>query len=288
MLQTLAQPLVNGILLGGLYALIGVGMSLIFGIMRLTNLAHGDLLVVSSYLSFVMMRSWGMNPVVTLILVVPVMFVFGYVVQALLLNRVLGKGDEAPLLITFGMSIILQNVLMAIFTPDARTLTSHLATKSLDVASYLSIPWIYVVNFLASCAVILILSLFFQHTFLGRAIRAASDDGQVAKLLGINIKRIYGVAMGLAMMTAAIAGVLIGMTFNFYPTTGTQYLIIAFGVVVIGGMGSLVGTLVAGIILGLAQVLGAHFFGTGVQLLSGYLVLLIMLAIKPQGLFART
>lgn len=288
MFQILAQPMLNGILLGGLYALIGVGMSLIFGIMRLTNLAHGDLLVVSSYLSFAMIQVLGLNPLITLVGVIPLMFLLGYALQALLLNRVLGKGDEAPLLITFGMSIILQNVLLTIFTPDARSLITPLATKSINISNYLSVPWIYLINFLVGIGVILILSLFFQYTFLGRAIKAASDDGEVAKLMGINIRRIYKVAMGIAMMTASIAGVLVGMTFNFYPYTGTQYLIIAFGVVVIGGLGSLTGTMIAGIILGLAQVLGAHFFGTGMQLLSGYIVLLLMLALKPQGLFSRT
>lgn len=288
MLQSLAQPLVNGILLGGLYALIGIGMSMIFGIMKLTNLAHGDLLVLSSYLSFAMIKALGINPLITIILIIPLMFIVGYTIQGTLLNRILGEGPESPLLVTFGISIILQNSLLAVFTPDARSLESSLATKSITITSFLSIPVIYLIDFVAGCIVILILSLFLQRTYQGRAIRAASDDGNVAKLMGINIKRIYNIAMGIAMMTASVAGVLVGMTFNFYPYTGTQYLIIAFGVVVIGGLGSMAGTLVAGIILGLAQVLGAHFFGTGMQLLSGYIVLLIMLAIRPQGLFARS
>lgn len=288
MLQGLAQPIVNGILLGGLYAAIGIGMSMIFGIMRLTNLAHGDMLVLSSYLSFVFIKYFGLNPLSSLVLVIPLMFVIGYVIQSSLLNRVLGRGAEPPLLVTFGISIILQNTLLAIFTPDARSLSSNLVTKSIALTSNVSIPVIYLVDFLVGGFVILILSLYLKYTYQGQAIRAASDDGNVAKLMGINIKWIYSIAMGIAMAASGVAGVLVGMTYNFYPNTGTQYLIIAFGVVVIGGLGSMAGTLAAGIILGLAQVLGAHFLGTGMQLLSGYIVLLAVLVLRPQGLFTRT
>lgn len=282
------QTIVNGILLGGLYAVIGIGMSMIFGIMRLTNLAHGDLMVLASYLSFVVITGLGVHPLITLLLVIPMMFLVGFLVQNTLLNRVLGKGMEPPLLVTFGLSIILQNALLLVFTPDARTLNSALSTKNIVVSESLNVPVIYLVDFIAGVVVILVLNQFFQRTYLGRAIRAASDDEDAAKLMGINTKRIYGYAMGIAMVTAAVAGVLVGMTFTFYPHTGTQYLIIAFGVVVIGGLGSMNGTLLAGIILGLAQLLGAYFLGAGFQLLSGYIVLLAVLALRPQGIFART
>lgn len=282
------QTIVNGILLGGLYAVIGIGMSMIFGIMRLTNLAHGDLMVLASYLSFVVITGLGVHPLITLLLVIPMMFLVGFLVQNTLLNRVLGKGMEPPLLVTFGLSIILQNALLLVFTPDARTLTSSLSTQNIVISESLNIPVIYLVDFIAGVVVILALNQFFQRTYLGRAIRAASDDEDAAKLMGINTKRIYGYAMGIAMVTAAVAGVLVGMTFTFYPHTGTQYLIIAFGVVVIGGLGSMNGTLLAGIILGLAQLLGAYFLGAGFQLLSGYIVLLAVLALRPQGIFART
>ena len=286
-IQDYAQPILQGILLGGLYAVIGVGMSMIFGIMRLTNLAHGDLMILASYSSFVAITLLGIHPLISLVIVVPLMFVVGFVVQNYLLNRVLGKGMEPPLLVTFGLSIILQNALLWRFTHDGKTLTSELATMSIPVTDYLSIPVIYLLDFVIGALIILGLSQFFQRTYLGRAIRAASDDEEVAKLMGISTRRIYGYAMGIALMTAAVAGVLVGMTFTFYPETGTQYLIIAFGVVVIGGMGSMVGTLVAGIILGLAQLIGAQIFGTGIQLLAGYLILLFVLAVRPQGIFAR-
>lgn len=204
------------------------------------------------------------------------------------LNRVIGEGPEPPLIITFGISILIQNALLTVFKPDAQTLNTVFAAQSISITEFLNIPVIYLLDFAAGVVVILLLSIFLRFTYPGRAIRAASDDGDAAKLMGINIRRTYGYAMGIAMVTAAVAGVLVGMTFNFYPYTGTQYLIIAFGVVVIGGLGSMFGTLAAGIILGLAQVLGAHFWGTGMQLLSGYIVLLLMLAFRPQGLFAKS
>jgi len=232
MFQELAQPILNGILLGGLYALIGIGMSMIFGIMRLTNLAHGDLLVLGSYISLAITGAIGLNPLLSLVIVIPVMFTVGYLLQVLLLNRVIGEGPEPPLIITFGISILIQNALLTVFKPDAQTLNTVFAAQSISIMEFLNIPVIYLLDFAAGVVVILLLSIFLRFTYPGRAIRAASDDGDAAKLMGINIRRTYGYAMGIAMVTAAVAGVLVGMTFNFYPYTGTQYLIIAFGVAI--------------------------------------------------------
>ncbi len=286
-MEAFAQPVTNGILLGGLYAVVGIGMAMIFGILRLTNLAHGDLMVLASYLSLVVVGALGINPLLSLVLVLPAMFVVGFVLESQLLNRVLGKGMEPPLLVAFGVSIIMQNALLGIFTPDARSLSSGFTTARIPVTEHYSIPVVYLVDFLVGALVILVLNQFLQRTYVGRAIRAASDDEDAARLAGISAKRIYGYAMGIAMVTAGVAGVLVGITVPFYPSSGTSFLIIAFGVVVIGGLESMIGTLLAGMILGLAQTLGAHFFGTGVQLLAGYIVLLLVLAIRPQGLFAK-
>jgi branched-chain amino acid transport system permease protein len=159
--------------------------------------------------------------------------------------------------------------------------------KTIQVFDFLSLPAIYVVDFLIGLGVIVLLHQFFQKTYMGTAIRAASDDEDAAQLMGINTRSIYAFAMGIAMMTAAVAGILVGMTFTFYPHTGPQFLIIAFGVVIIGGLGSMTGTFLGGIILGLAQLLGAHFLGPGFQLLSGYIILLIVLTVRPQGIFGR-
>jgi branched-chain amino acid transport system permease protein len=281
----LIQPIFNGLLLGGLYAVLAIGLSTMFGIVRLVNLAHGDLMILGSFLSLVLITWIGGTPFWTLILVIPAMYLIGFVIQNYLLNRVLGKEMEPPLLVAFGLSIILQNLMLMIFTPDARSLMTGLAVMTISVTSYWNISVLYLLDFLTGLAVILCLYFFFQRTYMGRAIRAASDDERAAQLMGVNTRNIYAHAMGIAMMTAAVAGVLLGMTFTFYPHTGPQYLIIAFGVVVIGGLGSMKGTLVGGVILAVAQLLGAHFFGPGYQLLSGYVVLLIVLAIRPQGIF---
>jgi branched-chain amino acid transport system permease protein len=262
-------------------------MSMIFGIVRVVNLAHGDLVILASYLSFVTLSIFNVSPLLTLVLVIPAMFLIGFVLQYYLVNRVLGQGMNPPLLVAFGLSIILQNLLLLFFTPDARALLTSISIATLPVGNFINIPVVYLVDFIGSLLTIFLLSRFFNRTYLGKAIRAASDDEGAAQLMGINTKRIYAWAMAIAGGTAAIAGVLVGMTFTFYPHTGPDYLIIAFGVVIIGGLGSLIGTFLGGLILGLAQILGAHFLGPGFQLLSGYIILLIVLAFKPTGLFAK-
>ena len=277
----------NGLLLGGLYGIVGIGMSMIFGIVRVVNLAHGDLVILASYLSFVTLSIFNISPLLTLILVIPAMFLIGYIIQYYLVNHVLGQGMNPPLLVAFGLSIILQNLLLLFFTPDARALLTSISIATLPIGSFINIPVVYLVDFIGSLLTIFLLSRFFNKTYLGKAIRAASDDEGAAQLMGINTKRIYAWAMAIAGGTAAIAGVLVGMTFTFYPHTGPDYLIIAFGVVIVGGLGSLIGTFLGGLILGLAQILGAHFLGPGFQLLSGYIILLIVLAFKPTGLFAK-
>jgi branched-chain amino acid transport system permease protein len=286
-LVDLKGPIMNGLLLGGLYGIVGIGMSMIFGIVRVVNLAHGDLIILASYLSFVTLSIFNVSPLLTLILVIPAMFLIGFIIQYYLVNRVLGQGMNPPLLVAFGLSIILQNLLLLIFTPDARALLTSISIATLPIGSFINIPVVYLVDFIGSLLTIFLLSRFFNKTYLGKAIRAASDDEGAAQLMGINTKRIYAWAMAIAGGTAAIAGVLVGMTFTFYPHTGPDYLIIAFGVVIIGGLGSLMGTFLGGLILGLAQILGAHFLGPGFQLLSGYIILLIVLAFKPTGLFAK-
>ena len=277
----------NGLLLGGLYGIVGIGMSMIFGIVRVVNLAHGDLVILAAYLSFVTLSIFNVSPLLTLALVIPAMFLIGFIVQYYLVNRVLGKDMNPPLLVAFGLSIILQNLLLLIFTPDARALITNLSIATLPIGSFLNVPVVYLVDFIVSLVTILLLSRFFSKTYLGKAIRAASDDEGAAELMGINAKKIYAWAMAIAGGTAAIAGVLVGMTFTFYPHTGPDYLIIAFGVVIIGGLGSLIGTFMGGLILGLAQILGAHFLGPGFQLISGYIILLVVLALKPTGLFSK-
>lgn len=280
------QSVINGVLLGGLYAVIALGMSLVFGIMGLTNLAHGDLIIVSTFLTMILALHVTGSLLVALLITILVMMILGFLLQNFLVNKVLDKGPEPALLITFGVSIFLSNVLLLIFGADARTIPNPLESINVVKTQYFSISATYLLNFIVALVVIFALHYIMKYTYFGRSIRATSDNVTAAELMGVNTKRIYAYAMCLAMSIAAISGILIGMTYVFYPSTGTQYLIIAFGVVVIGGMGSLMGTLVGGIILGLSQLLGAYFFGQAYQLLIGYLVLLLILTIKPEGLLS--
>jgi branched-chain amino acid transport system permease protein len=284
---TFLEPLINGLLLGGLYAAIGIGLSMIFGIMRQVNLAHGELMILASYFSLIFMHLLGLPPLLTFLFVLPSAFILGYLIQTFLFNRVLEKGMESYLMISFGLSIILQNAMLLIFTPDARTLKTGLAIQSIDAFGLFHVPVIYLVDCVAGFLVLSLLHTIMKRTYLGWAIRAASDNLTAARLMGINPKRVYALAMGIAVITAAISGVLVGMTFTFYPHSGTQYLIIAFGVVIIGGLGSLPGTFLGGLILGISQLVGGRIIGPGLQLLSGYIILLIVLTIRPQGLLGR-
>lgn len=280
------QSVLNGILLGGLYAVIGIGMSLIFGIMGLTNLAHGDLIIVGAFICMTLIAQLAGSVWAALVMTVVIMAAIGFFIQGFLINRVLDKGSEPALLTTFGVSICLSNALLLFFGADARSITSSFATANVFSTKLFSVSSVYLLDFVVAICVITALHCVLKYTYFGRSVRAASDDIHAAELMGVDTKKVFSYAMALAMASAAIAGLLVGMTFVFYPSTGTQYLIIAFGVVVIGGMGSLIGTLLGGVILGLAQLLGAYFFGSGYQLLVGYLVLLIILTVKPEGLLS--
>ena len=202
--------------------------------------------------------------------------------QRVLINRVMLRGAEPALLVTFGLSIILKDAMLLLFTADAQKIGVSYATASLNLGG-ISISVLNLVVFAISLITILVLTLFLRKTYMGRAIRATSDDTVAASLMGVSVKKTYGVAMGIAMATAAIAGLCVGMRWTFYPSSGGEYLLIAFGVVVIGGMGSIPGTLVAGLVFGLAQVIGGANYGMFIS----YIVLLVMLAVRPQGLFSK-
>lgn len=280
------QSLITGILLGGLYAIIGLGMSLVFGIMGLTNLAHGDLMILGTYLTMTICNVFGLPLFVSILISIILMMVVGFVIQNFLVNRVLDQGSEPALLVMFGVSIFLSNILLKIFGANNQNISNSLASKNIISTDILSVSSMYLFSFVVGVVIIIGLHLLMQKTNFGRSIRATSDNTMAAELMGVNTKRAYTYAMMIALGIAAVAGALVGSTFIFYPASGTQYLIIAFGVVVIGGMGSLIGTLAGGIVLGVAQLLGGYFFGTGVQMLIAYLVLILILALRPNGLFA--
>jgi branched-chain amino acid transport system permease protein len=281
------NTLLQGMLLGGLYAMFAVGLSLMFGIMRLVNIAHGDFIVLASYLALLVVDHFGVSPLTSLLVVVPVMFAFGYVLQRQLLNRTLGNDILPPLLVTFGLSIIVQNVLLEYFSADSQKLSQgDLEVASLSLGG-ISIGVMPALVFCSALVIIGGLQLLFFRTALGRAFRATSDDPQTARLMGINNAHIFGLAMALAMAVVSIAGVFLATRTSFDPTVGPARLLFGFEAVIIGGLGSLWGTLAGGVILGVAQAVGAKL-DPGWQILAGHLVFLLILVVRPRGLFPRS
>ncbi len=280
------DTLLQGILLGGLYALFAAGLSLVFGIMRLVNLAHGDLIVLAAYLIMLIVSSFGLNPFVAALIAAPLMFGLGWVLQYYLLNRTLGKDVLPPLLVTFGLSIVIQNGLLEAFTADSRRVsTGSLETASVQIGS-VNAGLMPLLTFASAVLVILALNQIIYRTALGRAFRATSDDVVTASLMGIRPNSIFAVATGLAMMIVTVAALYLGMRANFDPTAGPARLIYAFEAVIIGGLGSLWGTLAGGVILGLAQTIGAAV-NPEWQILAGHVAFLLVLLFRPRGLFPR-
>ena len=281
------DALLQGIMLGGLYALFAAGLSLIFGIMRLVNLAHGDLIVLAAFVVLVVTTALGLDPFLAALLAAPLLFAFGYALQFVLLNRTLGRDILPPLLVTFGLSIIVQNGLLEAFSADSRRLRAgSIETESLPLGDGLAVGVMPLLTLASAVLAILALNFLFYRTSLGRAFRATSDDPETAQLMGIDNKRIFALAMGVAMTVVAVAALYLGMRANFDPTIGPARLIYAFEAVIIGGLGSLWGTLAGGIIIGLAQTIGARIDPEW-QILAGHVAFLIVLVLRPRGLFPR-
>jgi branched-chain amino acid transport system permease protein len=279
--------IVQGVLIGGLYAMFAAGLSLIFGVMRLVNIAHGDFIVLAAYVALVAAAALGLNPIVAAAIVAPVMAALGYVLQRLLLNRTLGDDLLPPLLVTFGLSVIIQNGLLELFTADSRRLQAGaIEVASIPVVPGISIGVLPLLQFAIAVAVIGGMQFVFYRTALGRAFRATSDDQAVAQLMGLDNRHVFALGMALSLAVVAVAGVLIAIRTNFDPAIGPARLIFGFEAVIIGGLGSLWGTLFGGILLGVAQGVGAHI-DPGWQMLAGHLAFLIVLAARPEGLFPK-
>jgi branched-chain amino acid transport system permease protein len=279
---------VQGILLGGLYALFATGLSLIFGVMRLVNLAHGDFSILAAFLAVVAVQVLDVGPLLALALVEPLMAVAGYGLQRLVLNRLLGRGILPAVLVTFGLSVVIQNGLLETFSADARRLAAGaLETASLPLGGGIAVGWFPLLTFAVAVLLLVALQLLITRTALGRAFRAASDDGETAALMGIDTGRLYALAMALSLAIVAVAGIFLGIRTTFSFASGPERLLFAFEAVIIGGLGSLWGTLVGGVILGVAQTTGARF-SPGWGVLAGHLVFLLVLLLRPAGLFATS
>jgi branched-chain amino acid transport system permease protein len=281
------NAIVQGVLIGGLYALFAAGLSLIFGVMRLVNIAHGDMIVAAAYLALVIVQATGLHPLASAQLVVPLMALIGYAMQRVLLNPTIGKDLLSPLLVTFGISVILQNGLLVAFTADSRRLAAgSIETASIQLAPGLSLGVLPLLMFAASVLIIFGMELVFFRTSLGRAFRATSDDPEVAQLMNLNRNHVFGMAMALSAAVVAIAGIFLAIRTNFDPASGPARLIFGFEAVIIGGLGNLWGTLAGGVVLGVAQAIGAQI-SPGWQILAGHLVFFLVLGLRPRGLFPR-
>ena len=279
--------ILQGVLIGGLYAMFAAGLSLIFGVMRLVNIAHGDLIVLAAYVALMVTTGIGVDPLTSLVLVVPLMALIGYALQRGLLNRTLGDDLLPPLLVTFGLSIIIQNGLLELFTADSRKLQAGaIEVQTFQFAQGIWVGALPLIQFAVAVAVIAGLQWLFYRTALGRAFRATSDDQAVAQLMGLDTRHVFAMAMALSLAVVAIAGVFLAVRANFDPSIGPARLIFGFEAVIIGGLGSLWGTLIGGVILGVAQAIGAQI-DPGWQLLAGHIAFLAILAFRPQGFFPK-
>jgi len=282
------DAVIQGVLLGGLYALFATGLSLIFGVMRLVNIAHGDLIVLAAFVGLAVVQGTGLHPFISLIFVIPIMFGLGYALQRGLLNLTLGHDILPPLLVTFGLSIIIQNVLLEVFSADTQRLQiGTLSTASIQIGGSLAIGWFPLIVFLSAVGVIASLQFLLFRTKTGTAFRATSDDPETAELMGIDNRHVFALAMAIALAVVAIAGIFMAARTNFSPSIGPARLLYAFEAVIIGGLGNLWGTLAGGVILGVAQTLGAKLH-PGVQILAGHVAFLLVLVVRPNGLFPRT
>jgi branched-chain amino acid transport system permease protein len=279
--------IVQGLLVGGFYALFATGLSLIFGVMRLVNLAHGDFIVLAAFAALALVQQTGLHPLLCLVAVVPLMAGLGYWLQRAVLNRTLGRNILPPLLVTFGLSIVIQNGLLLVFSADSQKLPmGNLTIDSVSLLPGLNVG-LYPLGVLILAAVVIFgLQVFLYKTPLGAALRATSDDAVTIRLMGIDNRHIFGIATALSFAVAGLAGVLMGGYSNFSPASGPQNLLFGFEAIIIGGLGNLWGTLLGGMILGVAQAIGADI-NPGYQVLAGHLAFLAILLAAPRGLFPR-
>lgn len=281
------NALIQGLLLGGLYALFACGLSLLFGVMEVINLAHGDLAVLAAFVVVALLAISGLPTLWVVAIAIPLFAVFGYVGQRLVIQRSIDRGPLTTLLVTFGLSVVIENALLVGFSANSHSFQIlDLSSASITLNPQVSIAYLSLVIFALAVLILLGLEAFLSRTRTGRLIRAVADDREAAQLAGADYRHVFGIAAGIAFATLAVAGVAFGTYSSFDPTSGQQWLLFAFEAVVIGGLGSLWGTLAGGIVLGVAQVIGAQI-DPSYSVLAGHLVFLAVLAVRPQGLAPR-
>ena len=281
------ETLVQGLLLGGLYALFALGQSLIFGVMRLTNTAHGDFIILGAFIAF-SLAALGLSPWVALVVTLPITWVLGHVLQRHVLNRTLGQDPLPSLVVTFGLSIVIQNLLLELYSADPRSIDTHgFNTQSWHLGGDLTVGTLPLLILLLALVATAGLQWMFSHTGMGRSFRAVSDDREIAELMGLNARKVYAQATALAFVLVGLAGALQGMRTTIAPSDGPMLLLFAFEAVIIGGMGSFWGTLAGAMLLGLTQQIGFRI-DPGWGIWAGHAMFLLVLVLRPQGLFPKT
>jgi branched-chain amino acid transport system permease protein len=284
MLATVAQAVVNGLLIGGIYALVSIGVTLIFGVVKIVNFAQGEFVMLGMYISYFLATAFGIDPLVSLAVSMPVLFVAGVLLQHFLIRRVLGLGDMPQIFLTFALSLLLVNVALLLFTANYRTVQTAYSETALHLGA-LTVPLAKLIAFAVAMALSGLLWVFLHATDLGKAMRAASQNRDVAMLMGINPDRVFAVAVGVALALAGAAGSLLMPFYPAYPLVGQVFVLMAFVAVVLGTLGNVTGALLASLMMGVAESLGIQFVGADSGLIVVFAMLLLTLAIRPSGLF---
>ena len=287
MKDLILQALISGILIGGVYSLIGIGLTIIFGVMRVINFAHGEILMVGMYLTYTLFTHWGIDPYVSILITIPILFIFGGLLQILFINRVLNAHSQNQILLTIGLGLVITNTMMMIFTSDYKILTTTYSSSSMKLMN-LSISTPMSISFLITGVIILGLYFFLKKTDTGQAIYATAQDREAAKLMGVNVKMISIITFGLGSALAGTAGALVSPTYYIFPQVGGAFTLKAFVITVLGGMGSVLGAGLGGLIVGIAESVGAVAFSAGWKDVVVYVNFLAILLFKPSGLLGKS
>jgi branched-chain amino acid transport system permease protein len=286
-MEIFVQSLISGILIGGVYALIGIGLTIIFGVMRIINFAHGELLMLGMYLTFFLYTLLHVDPFVSILITIPLMFIFGAFLQKVLINRILGALPQNQILLTIGLGLIMTNSIMLAFTSDYKILTTPYSSSSVTLLG-ISISMPLLISFGITAVITGILYWFLLKTDTGQAIRATAQDREAARLMGINVARMSIIAFGLGAALAGAAGSLISPTYYIFPQVGSTFTLKAFVIVVLGGMGSIVGATLGGVLIGVAESIGGVYAGSGWKEVIVFVLFLLVLLFKPSGLFGKS
>jgi branched-chain amino acid transport system permease protein len=281
------QSLISGILIGGVYALIGIGMTIIFGVMRVINFAHGDLLMLGMYGTFYLFTLFNIDPFVSIVVIIPLMFLYGGFLQKMFINRILGTLPQNQILLTIGLGLVMSNSVMLAFTSDYKILSTSYSSSSFDILG-ISISTPLLISFAITTVITVALYWFLLKTDTGQAIRATAQDREAAQLMGINVKRMSMIAFGLGASLAGTAGALISPTYYIFPQVGSTFTLKAFVITVLGGMGSIVGATLSGILIGIAESVGGVYFGAGWKEVVVFVLFLLVLLFKPSGLMGKS